>query len=65
MPLAREQRLWLLEERIFKPSGLTNQPFDVLRILKGGPEEGYTIGEIRRRMIPATPTPLAWWVGWG
>ncbi|MCE1229848.1 MAG: MarR family transcriptional regulator [Firmicutes bacterium] len=56
--LAREQLLWVMEERVFKPSGLTEPQFNVLRILKGGPDEGYTIGEIRRRMIARnTDTP--------
>lgn len=49
--LTREHLTRLLDERVFKPSGLTDQQFNVLRILKGGPAEGYTIGEIRRRVI--------------
>jgi len=49
--LTREQLTRLLDERLFKPAGLSDQQFNVLRILKGGPTEGYTIGEIRRRII--------------
>lgn len=49
--LTREHLTRLLDERVFKPAGLTDQQFNVLRILKGGPAEGYTIGEIRRRVI--------------
>lgn len=49
--LTREHLTRLMDERVFKPAGLTDQQFNVLRILKGGPPEGYTIGEIRRRVI--------------
>jgi DNA-binding MarR family transcriptional regulator len=49
--LSREHLTRLLDERVFKPAGLTDQQFNVLRILKGGPADGYTIGEIRRRVI--------------
>jgi DNA-binding MarR family transcriptional regulator len=41
----------LMEERIFRPQGLTEQQFNVLRIVKGGPPEGWLIRDIRRRMI--------------
>ena len=49
--LTREQAGRLSEERLFKPADITDQQFNVLRILKGGPPEGYLIREIRRRMI--------------
>lgn len=49
--LTREYAGRLSEERLFKPAGITDQQFNVLRILKGGPKEGYLIREIRRRMI--------------
>lgn len=49
--LTREHLTRLFEEQIFKGRGITDQQFNVLRILKGGPEEGYLIREIRRRMI--------------
>lgn len=49
--LVREHLSRVLDERVFKPTGITDQQFNVLRILRGGPAEGYTIGEIRRRVI--------------
>ncbi|MDR3671641.1 MAG: MarR family winged helix-turn-helix transcriptional regulator [Holophaga sp.] len=41
----------LSDERLFKPAQITDQQFNVLRILKGGPVQGYLIREIRNRMI--------------
>jgi len=49
--LAREFATRITDERLFKPAGITDQQFNVLRILRGGPEEGYLIREIRRRII--------------
>ena len=50
--LTREYVARLVDERLFKPEGITTSgPKNVLRILKGGPPEGYLIREIRRRMI--------------
>ena len=49
--LTREFASRLSEERLFKPAEITDQQFNVLRILKGGPKEGYLIRELRRRMI--------------
>jgi DNA-binding MarR family transcriptional regulator len=49
--LTREYVGRLSEERLFKPAGITDQQFNVLRILRGGPEQGYLIREIRQRMI--------------
>jgi DNA-binding MarR family transcriptional regulator len=49
--LTREHLARLSDERLFKPAQITDQQFNVLRILKGGPEEGYLIREIRGRMI--------------
>ena len=49
--LCREYVTRISDERLFKPAGITDQQFNVLRILKGGPEEGYLIREIRRRII--------------
>ena len=49
--LTREYLGRLSDERLFKPAQITDQQFNVLRILKGGPEHGYLIREIRRRMI--------------
>ena len=49
--LCREYVTRLSDERLFKPAGITDQQFNVLRILKGGPAEGYLIRELRRRII--------------
>lgn len=49
--LTREHLIRLMDARVFRPMGLTDSQFNVLRILKGGPEGGCTIGEIRRRVI--------------
>lgn len=49
--LTREHLARLLDVRVLKPAGITDQQFNVLRILKGGPAEGYTIGDIKRRVI--------------
>jgi len=49
--LSREYVSRLSDERLFKPARITDQQFNVLRILKGGPPEGYLIREVRARMI--------------
>lgn len=49
--LTREYVGRLADDRLFKPAKITDQQFNVLRILKGGPEDGYLIREIRDRMI--------------
>ena len=49
--LTREYLARLSDERLFKPAQITDQQFNVLRILKGGPADGYLIREIRQRMI--------------
>lgn len=49
--LTREYAAWFMEERVFKPEGISDQQFNVLRILKGGPKTGYLVCEIKRRMI--------------
>ena len=49
--LAREFATRITDERLFKPAGITDQQFNVLRILRGGPQEGYLIREIRRSII--------------
>jgi len=49
--LCREYCTRISDERLFKPAGITDQQFNVLRILKGGPAEGYLIRELRRRII--------------
>ena len=49
--LTREYVSRILDEQVFKKVEITDQQFNVLRILKGGPKEGYLIGEIKGRMI--------------
>jgi DNA-binding MarR family transcriptional regulator len=49
--LTREYVGRLSDDRLFKPAKITDQQFNVLRILKGGPADGYLIRELRRRMI--------------
>jgi DNA-binding MarR family transcriptional regulator len=49
--LTREYVGRLSDERLFKPAQITDQQFNVLRILRGGPAQGYLIREIRNRMI--------------
>jgi len=49
--LTREFVSRLSDERLFRPAGITDQQFNVLRILKGGPAEGSLIREIRRRIL--------------
>jgi len=49
--LCREYVTRISDEKLFKPAGITDQQFNVLRILKGGPVEGYLIRELRRRII--------------
>lgn len=49
--LTREYVSRLFEEQVFKGSGITDQQYNLLRILKGGPEEGYRIKDLRCRMI--------------
>ena len=49
--LTREHAAWLSEVRLFRPAGITDTQFNVLRILKGGPPEGSLILELRRRIL--------------
>ncbi|MBL0311964.1 MAG: MarR family transcriptional regulator [Holophagaceae bacterium] len=49
--LTREYVSRILDEQVFKKVEITDQQFNVLRILKGGPKDGYLIGEIKERMI--------------
>ncbi len=49
--LTREYVGRLFEKALFEGAGITDQQFNVLRILKGGPTEGYLIRDIRTRMI--------------
>jgi len=49
--LTREYAAWYMQEQVFKPGGISDQQFNVLRILRGGPKEGYLVCEVKRRMI--------------
>lgn len=49
--LTRELASWFMEEQVFRPAGISDQQFNVLRILRGGPKDGYLVCEIKRRMI--------------
>jgi len=49
--LTREYVARLFDQGLYEPEGLSDQQFNVLRILKGGPKDGYRIKEIRTRMI--------------
>jgi DNA-binding MarR family transcriptional regulator len=49
--LTREYAAWFMEEQVFKPEGISDQQFNVLRILRGGPKDGYLVCEVKRRMI--------------
>ncbi len=49
--LTREYVARLFDECLYEPEGLSDQQFNVLRILKGGPRDGYLVKELRCRMI--------------
>jgi DNA-binding MarR family transcriptional regulator len=49
--LTRELLGQFEEERFFRDADLTSPQFNVLRILRGGPRQGYPLTEIRRRLI--------------
>lgn len=49
--LTREHLAHLQEVRVLRPAGLTDPQFNILRILRGGPPEGCTIGDLKRRVI--------------
>ena len=49
--LTREYLARLLDAQLFKPEGISDQQYNLLRILKGGASGGYLIREIRQRMI--------------
>ena len=49
--LTREYVGRLFEKGLFEDADITDQQFNVLRILKGGPEDGYLIRDLRERMI--------------
>jgi len=49
--LTREYVARLFEEGLGKPEGISDQQYNVLRILKGGPQDGYLVKDLRCRMI--------------
>jgi DNA-binding MarR family transcriptional regulator len=49
--LTREYVARLFDECLYEPEGISDQQFNVIRILKGGPKDGYLVKEIRCRMI--------------
>jgi DNA-binding MarR family transcriptional regulator len=49
--LTREYVARLFDEGLYGPEGISDQQFNVLRILKGGPQDGYLVKDIRCRMI--------------
>ena len=49
--LTREYVARLQEEFVFGPTKLSDQQYNMLRILKGGPKDGYLIKDLRCRMI--------------
>ncbi len=49
--LTREYVARLFDECLYGPEGLSDQQYNVLRILKGGPRDGYLVKDIRCRMI--------------
>jgi DNA-binding MarR family transcriptional regulator len=49
--LTREYVARLFDEGLYEPEGISDQQFNVLRILKGGPKDGYLVKDLRCRMI--------------
>jgi DNA-binding MarR family transcriptional regulator len=49
--LTREYVARLFDQGLYEPEGISDQQFNVLRILKGGSKEGYLVKDIRCRMI--------------
>jgi len=49
--LTREYVARLFDACLYEPEGLSDQQFNVLRILKGGPKDGYLVKDLRCRMI--------------
>lgn len=49
--LTREYVSHIQEQEVFEPEGLSSQQYNLLRILRGGPVEGYMIKELRERVI--------------
>lgn len=49
--LTREYVARLFDQGLYEPEALSDQQFNVLRILKGGPKDGYLVKDLRCRMI--------------
>lgn len=49
--LTREYVSHIQEREVFEPEGVSSQQYNILRILRGGPAEGYMIKELRERVI--------------
>lgn len=49
--LGREYLTRLFDKGLFEPAATSDQQFNVLRILRGGPKEGYLVKDLRSRMI--------------
>ena len=49
--LTREYVARLFDECLYGPEGISDQQFNVLRILTGGAKDGYLVKDIRCRMI--------------
>ncbi len=49
--LGREYLTRLFDKGLFEPAEISDQQFNVLRILRGGPKEGYLVKDLRSRMI--------------
>jgi DNA-binding MarR family transcriptional regulator len=49
--LTREYVARLFDQGLYEPEGVSDQQFNVLRILKGGSKDGYLVKDIRCRMI--------------
>ena len=49
--LGREYVVRLFDQGLYEPEGISDQQYNVLRILKGGPKDGYLVKDIRCRMI--------------
>ena len=49
--LTREYASQVQEKEVFEPEGLSSQQYNILRILVGGPEEGYMVKDLRSRVV--------------
>lgn len=49
--LTREYLSRFFEKGLFEEAGISDQQYNLLRILRGGPSEGYLIRDLRERMI--------------